>query len=95
VLEDLTIDSFSGLVGERFQLEDGGSPCEFMLTECTRLGGASLGRIPFSLLFRGPVDPVLPQRVYRMRHAEFGTLELFLVPIGREPDGTIYEAVFT
>jgi uncharacterized protein DUF6916 len=26
---------------------------------------------------------------------ELGALELFLVPIGREPDGLRYEAVFT
>jgi hypothetical protein len=36
-------------------------------------------------------DPPLPQRIYRVEHAELGAIEIFLVPIAADR----YEAVFT
>lgn len=51
-------------------------------------------RQPFSLLFRGPPEGVLPQGVYPLEHPELGRLEIFLVPISRTDDGVRYEAVF-
>lgn len=95
MLESLTIDDFAGRVGERFLLtiEDGTLECA--LDGCERLGGAALGRIPFSLVFVGPREPLLPQRIYPCRHEELGDFELFLVPIDSDSSGTRYEAVFT
>jgi hypothetical protein len=51
-------------------------------------------RVPFSLLFRGPRTPILPQRIYSLAHAQLGTFDLFLVPIGPDAHGMRYEAVF-
>ncbi len=51
-------------------------------------------RAPFSLLFRGPAGCYLPQRIYRLQHAVMGSLELFLVPIQPQADGSRFEAVF-
>jgi hypothetical protein len=48
----------------------------------------------FSLIFRGPLQPFLPQGTFRMEHDKMGTLDLFLVPIGKEEDGFRYQAVF-
>jgi hypothetical protein len=48
----------------------------------------------FSLLFRGPMAPVLPQRIYRLDHNSLGRLEIFLVPLGPDGEGMQYEAVF-
>jgi hypothetical protein len=36
----------------------------------------------FSLEFTGPSDPTLPQATYALAHAVFGTLDVFLTPIG-------------
>ena len=52
-------------------------------------------REPFSLLFRGPLDVVLPQRIYPLEHPDMGRFELFLVPIGPDAEGMRYEAVFS
>jgi hypothetical protein len=38
--------------------------------------------------------PLLPQRIYRLEHAELDTLELYLVPIAQDASGTRYEPVF-
>jgi hypothetical protein len=51
-------------------------------------------RTPFSLLFRGPLQPVMPQRMYTLEHPELGRFDLFLVPIGPDATGMQYEAVF-
>jgi hypothetical protein len=38
---------------------------------------------------------VLPQRNYRFEHADIGAFEMLIVPVGRDAQGTSYEAVFT
>ena len=48
----------------------------------------------FSIFFRGPADIYLPQMTYRMEHDALGQLDLFIVPVGRGPEGFQYEAVF-
>jgi hypothetical protein len=100
MLESLTVDTFSARIGERFRLHaDPGSATPLELIDATPLGAArpaqAAGRIPFSLLFRGPLTPVWPQRIYRVDHDALGSLDLFLVPIGPRDGGMVYEAIFT
>ncbi len=49
---------------------------------------------PFSLLFLGPLHPVLPQRTWDLAHPVLGVLAIFLVPIGPMDGRMRYEAVF-
>ena len=49
---------------------------------------------PFSLLFLGPPQPVLPQRTWDLAHPALGTLAIFMVPIGPMGGRMRYEAVF-
>lgn len=102
MLETVTADTFRPLVGTAFRIGvDDSSSVEAEL-EAVEPGGAQAAdaaraagrREPFSLVFRGPVEPVLPQRIYRLEHPELGELELFLVPVAQDADGTRYEAVF-
>lgn len=55
-------------------------------------GGAASGS--FAILFHGPVNAALPQRMYRFEHEVLGTFDLFIVPVGRDKNGFHYEAVF-
>lgn len=48
----------------------------------------------FSVFFDGPPDVKLPQRTYRLQHAEMGAFDIFLVPVARNEHGFRYEAVF-
>lgn len=48
----------------------------------------------FSLIFNGPLAPVLPQRIYHLNHESLGSMEIFLVPVGPEGQSMQYEAVF-
>jgi hypothetical protein len=47
----------------------------------------------FSLEFRGPLEPQLPQATYAFER-DGATLEIFIVPVERDDSGVIYEAVF-
>lgn len=48
----------------------------------------------FSLLFQGPVQPMLPQQTYTFRHGVMGEFVMFIVPVGQNEQGVKYEAIF-
>ena len=97
MLETLTYDTFSASRDRSFELRSEAQSLALELIEAGELGPKAEGprRQAFSLVFRGPVEPLLEQRIYELRHAELGTLELFMVPVGQDEDGCYYEVVFT
>jgi len=48
----------------------------------------------FSLVFRTAKDKLIEQGIRTLEHDAMGNFDLFIVPIGRDDDGTYYEAVF-
>jgi len=48
----------------------------------------------FSLLFSGPGDRFLEQRIYLFEHDQIGQFDLFITPSGRSGGKFEYEAVF-
>jgi hypothetical protein len=107
-LQTLTAGDFRGHVGTRFRLTGGPLPdgsavgVEAELVEVTEHGAPGTFRAPFSVLFHGPLQPVMPQGIYRVEHEQLGTMDLFIVPVGpdepsvpgRAPVAMRYEAVF-
>jgi hypothetical protein len=101
VLDRLTVDDFKPAVGEAFSLDADGAGALALTLVAARTHDpdagpvdSSGGRSPFTLTFRGPAQPVLPQRIYRLDHDATGPLEVFIVPIANDPEGTSYEAIF-
>jgi len=100
MLENFTVDTFAPLVGHVFVVYvDTTNVLDLELLEAVPLGGsdstaAVQGRRPFSLTFRGPRMPVLVQRIYPMGHPTLGSFEVFLVPVGSDEQGMLYELVF-
>lgn len=102
-LSTVTDAAFSACLEQTFTIEgalngEGVEPISLplVLVEVERRGAldqAIGSRVPFSLLFRGQLDPVLSQGIYRMTHADLGALELFLVPIGPDTESMRYEAI--
>src|ERR1700722_1329630 len=94
-LETLTAEDFRPFHGARFTLVGGSSAGDASTVEAELVAvteypdGARPGsRVPFSVLFHGPLQPLLSQGMHRIEHARFGTLDLFLVPVGpEEPPG--------
>jgi hypothetical protein len=95
---DLTYDTFEGRTGQRFRDAETGAELELTTVEDTTavLKNVPDGhRAPFSLLFRGPGDTLLPQSIRTLAHDELGDLDIFLVPVAQEADGYRYQAVFS
>ncbi len=103
MLETFTASTFQPLVRECFRVHPGEAPpVELELLQVTLLTASGPGwqtvprrRDPFSLLFRGPQAPVLPQKIHRFEHPALGSFDLFIVPIRAGAEGTEYEAIFT
>ena len=95
-MELLTLEHFSGCVNETFYAALNEGEVQFVLVEA-RLLPSSNGqamRAPFSLLFRNSASFLFPQQIYQMRHERIGETGIFLVPIAREKDGFLYQAIF-
>lgn len=100
-LNSLTYESFVDCRGQMFRIYFGPTASlDAELVSATafpsRPGGPTQPdrRAPFSVIFRGPPTPVLPQRIYRIENDSMGTFDLFIVPIGPDESGMQYEAVF-
>jgi hypothetical protein len=101
VVDQLTVDDFRAAIGGSFALDDGNGTLldlELLRAETRPSGAAARDesgrRSPFLVHFRGPVEPLLPQRIYRVEHETTGALEIFLVPLGVGEEGALYEAIF-
>lgn len=94
---DLSTDDFEPLIGSDIEVsadEEALPPLRLDAVARHRAQPGAPRQEPFSLAFSAQ-PPVREQRIYRLEHAALGSVDLFLVPIGREPDGRIrYEAVF-
>ncbi len=101
MLEQLCQATFAEHLGTVFQIQAGHSqPIKLRLFEATVIGAANpqhqeMPREPFSLLFHGPQNSCLPQRIYQLTHEKLPALDLFLVPIGPDEHGMRYQAIFT
>jgi hypothetical protein len=94
----LTEEEFSKYVNTIFSINlDEQSAVELELVQVkgymNRPGDAE-GMERFSVFFKGPTQPFLTQNTYSLSNEGMGTIDLFLVPIGRDGDGFSYEAVF-
>jgi hypothetical protein len=101
-LSELTLEHFSGHVDEAFELRGTGDDPAGPALEIKLIQAVSLGdppyegqRAPFSLVWGGPADAIVPQGIYRLGHEQLGTLELFIVPLEPKPDGARYQAIFS
>ncbi len=93
-LAEASAEDFNQLLNESFSIGVDDVE-ELVLTEVeSKARMRDGGRQPFALIFRGPGDIVLPQRIYRLEHESTGPLDIFLVPVGQEDDHVLYEAVF-
>lgn len=97
MLEDFDVATFAERLGETFRVDDGAHVVELRLVDASPASSTVATpdrRVPFSLLFVGPVEPLLPQRIYRFDNDTLGSFEIFIVPLGPADDGMRYEAVF-
>jgi hypothetical protein len=100
-LTELTYDNMLPLTGSAFRIEfAGGRIVELILSRVERLRekhtSKKLFRDSFSMTFTGPADVMLQQGTYPMANESFGEpLPIFIVPVGKEEERYLYEAIFT
>jgi hypothetical protein len=102
VAVELAIETFADRVGETFEVAGAdGERVEFVLSSVDETPYTlpaeweeDVKRTPFTLLFHhADATRYAPQQVVKLRHAELGEFELFLVPLGPDERGMRYEAV--
>jgi hypothetical protein len=90
-------DHFAGRVNEGFEVDLGTASVALTLVEAKPLPVhpfPGMLRNPFSLLFNSSSPVLLPQRIYRMKNTTLGVFDMFIVPVARNKDGIVYQAVF-
>jgi len=104
MLNELTAESFQPHLDETFTVRVDLIDSAYPTMDLTLVSVSPLGRPPaadedrrhaFALLFQGPAEPVLAQRMFQVDNERLGSLDLFLVPVGSDREGMQYEAVFT
>lgn len=96
-MQFLRLDQFAAHLNETFMVDIENVRTPFVLVEARPLQHQpmpGLVREPFSLLFRHEAAVVFPQRTYSMHNEAMGDLGIFLVPIARDRNGFIYQALF-
>jgi len=93
----LQFESFGPYLNSTFAVRAGEATVDLTLTQATRTPASpypGMAREPFSLTFQSASPEVLPQSLYAFEHPAMGKLDIFIVPIGRDGGGVIYQAVF-
>jgi hypothetical protein len=91
MLDTIEQSHFEDLVGQNISIDFEGS------TQAEVVSVKGLGRRgerdAFSVLFRSGAQ--CPQGIYTVHHPTLGEQPLFLVPLGPDGEGMLYEAVFS
>jgi hypothetical protein len=93
----LQFESFGPRVSETFRLVLGAGGVDMTLLLAQKLPNRPYpGQIrePFRLHLKSPHRTILPQAIYRFENDAMGKLDIFIVPVARDRDGIIYEAIF-
>jgi hypothetical protein len=91
----LSCDLFSRPPHDQFQIEQARFPSlSLELVEAEAIQ-APAGSEAFSLVFRGPPYPFLPQANYRFQHRVLDVLDMFIVAVNQDQHGFYYEAIFS
>jgi hypothetical protein len=94
--EALTLEFFTPFVGRQFSFE--GQPVTLRLASVDpkpRFAMPNAARVPFLLLFHGPIDTILPQGIYRAAIQDGPIMEVHLTPIHTTAPGRQeYQAMF-
>ena len=86
-------DAFFACLNTSFHLGEPGQDVGLLLTQVSEMKTSHAAQT-FSILFHGPQECFLPQRIYRLAHPKLGEIDLFLVPVAEQAGGFVYQAVF-
>ncbi len=99
LLEQLTREAFADHLNSEFDVRsEAGDAVRLELVAAEDRTMARPGEKPvsecFSILFRGSADRALEQGTHEFAHPSMGKFDMFIVPVGPDGKGMLYEAVF-
>lgn len=96
MLDTLTHDEFAKHLNKMYTISDESNSYEIELVKTEELGQSAKpeNRKSFSILFRGKSEESLPQQTYKFNGDGLEDQLIFLVPLGPDEKGFLYEAVF-
>jgi len=93
----LGIEDFAQCVNQSFDVSIGDTSVVMSLVSIRNLKAniyPGMFRDPFALTFKSAALVVLPQKIYKMKNASIGEINIFICPVGRDVEGIIYEAIY-
>ncbi len=94
-LDKVQCAEFAACVNQNFEVVTDTSSLALELLGACPLGPRpGVAREPFTLTFRGSAELRLRQGIYKMRNAQLGEIEIFLVQIAADQTSSTFEAVF-
>lgn len=94
-LAKVRCEQFAVCLNQDFEIVFSGGTLAVKLSEARPLGSRPESiREPFALTFLCPRPLRLPQGIYKMRHAQLGEMEIFLVQLALDQTSSAFEAVF-
>jgi hypothetical protein len=94
-LTEVRCEQFAACLNQDFAIVLADGALLLQLSEVRPLGKHSESpRDPFALTFVGRTGLRLPQGIYKMRNAQLGEMEIFLVQVGADQTSSAFEAVF-
>ena len=94
VASDLRRATFSANEGTAFTFRLGSERTVAMKLNKVSDARRGANQEQFSIFFLGPLELFLQQALYQVSHSTMGSFALFIVPIAKENNGFLYEAVF-
>lgn len=97
MIEKLTLDDFTQLRDRDLTVRFGDTEQAARVVDARQTaGGRPGGRASFAVTLRsGPPEKFWPQGTHTLVHPEYGDLALFMVPIGPDEEGMLYEISFS
>ena len=92
-MDNLNYEDYQSALNTRFAIEAEDLRVELELYQISEKQVTPNQEL-YWLMFRGPKDKPLPQMLYHLKHESLGDVALFLVPVGEDPEGFQYQAVF-
>jgi hypothetical protein len=90
---ELSLADFEDFVSEPHEIVFADGTLPVVLEKAEGLPRSLREAGAFRLEWRGPAEPVLVQATYRFRRGE-QLFDMFIVPVGKDSRGTLYEAIF-
>jgi hypothetical protein len=90
----LRFEDFSDEIGGIWEVGAGDATVPLHLAAAQALPGAMRAEGGFRLEWKGPAETILPQAIYSFRRDGNG-FEMFIVPVARQGESILYEAIFS